>query len=306
MSQTLQFFKALSDETRLRLLFILNRFELNVNELVRFLGMGQSRVSRHLKILADAGLLHSRREGLWVFYSAATEGEGRKFIDAVAPFLAAGSFAADDMALASCIIEERASKTSQFFNTIALVWDSMSRDILGSFQLEEEVLALMPQRCRTAVDLGCGTGGMLECLLRRADTAIGVDGAPSMLELARRRFVDSQERVSLRIGDLEHLPLRDGEADFVSINLVLHHLTNPGTVLRETRRVLEPGGVLVLSDFDRHDDESLRTDYGDRWLGFDSATIGEFLQEADFRLEESYSKPVEKNLSIHMYKAVAA
>ncbi|MDR2893610.1 MAG: metalloregulator ArsR/SmtB family transcription factor [Deltaproteobacteria bacterium] len=303
MEQTLHFFKALSDETRLRLLFILNRYELNVNELVRFLGMGQSRVSRHLKILAEAGLLSSRRDGLWVFYSAAREGSGREFINAIAPFLLDEKTSEGDLNLAAALIDERASKTTQFFNSIAMYWDNMSREILGGFQLEEAVVSLMPEACETAVDLGCGTGLMLEQLMRRAQNVVGVDGSASMLELARRRFVECAERVSLRIGDLEHLPLRDGEADFVCVNLVLHHLSHPRNVLEEGKRVLKPGGVLVLSDFDSHDDESLRSDYGDRWLGFETETIHAFLEQAGLSLESSFSRPVEKNLSLHFYKA---
>jgi ArsR family transcriptional regulator len=303
MIETLQFFKALSDDTRLRLLFILNRFELNVNELVRFLGMGQSRVSRHLKILSDAGLLTFRRDGLWVFYSATRDGAGRKFIDSVSFFLSEAKSAPGDLVLAAGIIEERAIKTSQFFNTIALDWDNMSREILGNFKLEDEILGLLPKECATVVDLGCGTGVVLACLLRKAHLAIGVDGSPSMLELARRRFAEKPAQVSLRIGDLEHLPLADAEADFVCINLVLHHLSSPVSVLREARRVLKPGGTLVLSDFDKHNDESLRTDYGDRWLGFTVETIDGFLKEAGFALRYSAAKPVEKNLAIHFYQA---
>ncbi|MCL1916367.1 MAG: metalloregulator ArsR/SmtB family transcription factor, partial [Desulfovibrionaceae bacterium] len=271
MSNALQYFKALSDATRLRLVLVLRRYELNVNELVELLGMGQSRVSRHLKILASTGLLGSRRDGLWVFYSIAAEGPGRDFIEAVYPFLYAGDSAREDLALASGIVEERTSRTSRFFNRIAEDWEAMSGKLLGAFSLPLAVEVFLPERCRVAVDLGCGPGNMLERLLAHADEVIGVDGSARMLELARRRFGGYGERLSLRIGDLEHLPLRDGEADFICLNLVLHHLSNPKAALLEIKRVLGQGGIFLLSEFGKHEDESLRREYGDLWLGFDLA-----------------------------------
>lgn len=303
MSATLQYFKALSDETRLRLLVVLHRYELNVNELVELMGMGQSRISRHLKILNSAGLLGYRRDGLWVFYSVPADGTGRKFLDAVLPFLDAERFAAADLALAATIVEERASKTSQFFNSIAEDWDAMSGEVLGGFDLPGMVESRIPAGCKVAVDLGCGTGGVLEHLLKKSEQVIGVDGSARMLELARRRFVGEEDRLSLRIGDLEHLPLRDAEADFVCINLVLHHLSNPRAVLGEVARVLRPGGVFLLTDFDRHGDESMRADYGDRWLGFEAETLEGFMREAGFKLSSSSSQPVERGLSLHIFLA---
>lgn len=305
MDSALQFFKALSDETRLRLLLVLNRYELNVNELVDILAMGQSRVSRHLKILSASGLLSSRRDGLWIFYSAVHDGSGRAFIDAIFPFLEESGQTKADLAMAAGIIDERTSKTNQFFNTIAEDWDHMARELLGNFAFENHVLDLMPAHCQVAVDLGCGTGSMLGKFLLKADTAIGVDGSARMLELARRRLGDNMERISLRIGDLEHLPLRDAEADFVSINLVLHHLSSPQTVLQEVKRVLSPGGVFVLSDFDKHENESLRAEYGDRWLGFSAATLKEFMLSAGFTMINNYTHPVEKDLSVHFFQAHA-
>ncbi|MDR2051379.1 MAG: metalloregulator ArsR/SmtB family transcription factor [Deltaproteobacteria bacterium] len=303
MSKVLQYFKALADETRLRLLLVLYRYEMNVNELVELMGMGQSRISRHLKILSSAGLLESRRDGLWVFYSLAGGQPSRKFIDAVYPFLAAEGFAAEDLALAAGILEERAARTSRFFNSIAEDWDAMSREVLGSFNLPLAVEARMPLPCAVAADLGCGTGIVLERLLSRAEQVIGVDGSARMLELARRRFSGVGERLSLRIGDLAHLPLRDGEADFICINLVLHHLSEPQAALLEVKRVLKPGGILLISEFDRHNEESLRTDYGDLWLGFDAEALERFLLRAGFKLASSTSHPVEKGLHIHIFQA---
>ena len=309
MSQTLSYFKALADETRLRLLHVLHRYELSVNELVGILGMGQSRVSRHLKILSEAGLLHWRRDGLWVFYSGASEGQGQRFIQSVMPFVGqdthlTAEFSADLAAAARCI-EERAQKTRLFFNAIAEDWDALNREVLGGFDLAGAVCAAVPVPCGLAVDLGCGTGSVLERLLPLAQGVIGVDGSSRMLELARRRFapehVPSLEeggRVSLRIGELDHLPLRDNEAHFACINLVLHHLSSPVAALREIQRILRPGGLLHITDFDKHNNEKMRELYGDRWLGFDSQTLSDLLNEAGLHLRQIRREPVEKGLGL--------
>ncbi|MEG1610608.1 MAG: metalloregulator ArsR/SmtB family transcription factor [Bilophila sp.] len=305
MPHAIRYFKALSDETRLRLIHVLGQYELSVNELVRILEMGQSRVSRHLKILTEAGLLASRRDGLWAFYAAVTEGEGAAFMQATAPFLACDAVLRADADMASRIIEDRALKTRQFFNAIADHWDTLSRDVLGGFDLAQAVCAAMPQPCAVAVDLGCGTGLVLEQMRGRAGQIIGVDGSPRMLELSRRRFtVEGADRIdesiSLRIGELHHLPLCDGEADFASINMVLHHLSEPHCALMEIHRVLRPGGLVMVTDFDRHTQEKMRSDYGDLWLGFDEATLQRLLLSAGLEVLKSTRRPVEQDLALNL------
>lgn len=295
----LAYFKSLADATRLRLLSVLCRHELNVNELVLILEMGQSRISRHLKILSSAGLLTWRREGLWVFYNIAQNGKARVFIDAIRPFLDSDPAFKADRDMAAGMIEERVHKTRQFFNAIAEDWDKLSRDVLGSFDLPTAVTSHMP-RCAVAADLGCGTGNVLHAMLGRCDRVIGVDGSPRMLELARRSFSTESERVSLRIGDLSHLPLANGEAQFASLNMVLHHVPQPGDVLGEIRRVLSPGGLLALTDFNRHDDEHMRNEYGDHWLGFERRALETFLTDAGFIVREAKLAPVERGLSLHL------
>lgn len=291
-------FKALADETRLRILVILYDNELNVNELVTVLSMGQSRVSRHLKILTDAGLLISRRDGLWVFYSVPKDTVERGFIDAIIPFVHAEGLFQEDLAMATAVLEERTRQTQHFFNTIAEDWDTLVSEVLGDFSLKETIASLMPS-CQTACDLGCGTGNVLEALLTKAKTVIGVDGSPRMLEVAKKHFPDNPN-ISLRIGDLTHLPLRDGEADFACLNLVLHHIPQPTVVLREVRRILQPQGHLVITDFARHADERMRTQYGDHWLGFTKEDLENFLREADFSTFHVKEEPIQRGLSLYI------
>ena len=213
-----------------------------------------------------------------------------------------------DLALAAQVLEERARQTRQFFNAIAEDWDELNREVLGPLDLAGMVSAALPASCATAVDLGCGTGAVLHRLLPCAGTLIGVDGSARMLELCRRRFHDEElarGKVSLRIGELSHLPLRDQEADFACINLVLHHLPVPAEGLAEARRIMSPGGTLFLADFLSHNDETMRSRYGDHWLGFDEDTLLAALARAGFAAVQSRREPVGRGLTLVLMTATA-
>ncbi len=294
--------KAVSDETRLRLALVLSRYELSVNEMVSLMDMGQSRISRHLKILVDAGLLEFRRDGLWVYYSVVPSGEGKEFLEAIYPFALDMPTSHSDLDMAKHILEERARKTRQFFNTIAEDWDALNSKVLGDYNLAQVVLDNMPKNCKTAVDLGCGTGGVLEALRHGAQSVIGVDGSSRMLELARRRFAEGSgvdlNKLSLRIGELDHLPLRDAEADFACINLVLHHISEPKLVLAEIKRILKPHSKLLVIEFSKHNNETMRSEYADRWLGFDEEQFIELSQSLGFKYESVTKVPVKQNLTL--------
>ncbi len=300
-------FKALADETRLRLLNVLFHYELSVNELVRLMGMGQSRVSRHLKILTEAGLLRSRRDGLWVFYSVPPNGVNSEFLAAVQPFFPKNAAAQEDMDLAARMLEERANRARQFFNAVAENWDDLNHEILGDFDLPAKVLEIMPKHCQVAVDLGCGTGEVLAAIRKRAQLAIGVDGSQAMLELCRARLArDSfaEGSVSLRIGELNHLPLADHEANFACINLVLHHLPQPEQAFGEIRRILAWNGVLFVADFLSHEDEGMRARYGDYWLGFDEGELRDFCERNGFFVCSIENRVVGRKLNLAMVTAI--
>ncbi len=262
--------KALADSTRLRIYNLLLKHELNVNDITDIMGMGQSRISRHLKILSDSGLVTFRRDGLWVFYSAeeAPETDG-----------GLGSVVLNDPAMKDdlIILEEKlldqAREKTRFYDAIASEWDSLKSGIVGQASISDEIIRRISNG-GTAADLGCGTGDLLPKLGARALRVIGVDRSPRMLERARERVAGNGKNIELRIGELEHLPLRDGEADAAVINMVLHHLTSPADGLREAYRVLKPGSGLVIVDLDKHDREELRNVYGHRWLGFSSGEMG--------------------------------
>lgn len=300
----MQKFKALADDTRIRLLSILSHYELSVNELVRILEMGQSRISRHLKVLSEAGLLKARKDGLWTFYTAPANGASASFLRAISPFFPDTEFTRADQDRAARMLEERAHHARQFFNTVAEKWDDLNREILGDLDLPGLVAEAVPEECRVAVDLGCGTGAVLERLCGAARLAIGVDGSPAMLDLCRKRLgSQSGDNFSLRIGELSHLPLADAEADFACINLVLHHLPRPQAAFAEIHRVLRPGSLLFIADFLKHEDEAMRTRYGDHWLGFSRMELETFLGNEGFAPLSASVRLVGRDLELILLEA---
>jgi ArsR family transcriptional regulator len=300
--EIVRFAKALSDEVRARLVSLLLRFELNVGELVQALGMGQSRISRHLKILADCGLIECRREGLWAFYRVAGSGAGRDFLERVADLFVDGAAGEADRERAERVIAERVRATRRFFDTIAADWQRLSREILGSFDLAGEIRRRLPE-CGVVADLGCGPGELLAALVSKAGRLIGVDNSPRMLALAGERFAGNP-KVGLRIGELNHLPMRDWEADCAVLSMVLHHVPNPKEALVEAGRVLKLGGSLIVAEFDRHELESMRSDYGDHRLGFERAALTALLEQARFKVVKAEAFPVNRGLSVVLYECV--
>lgn len=282
--KTVNYFKALSDETRLRLLHLFLHYELNVNEIVAIMAMGQSRISRHLKILTDSGLLRYRRDGLWTFYSIESEGGGDTFIRSIRYLFDNEELFAKDLKEATRLLERRSEESIEFFDSIAEDWQKLKREIIGDVDLNSLILDVIPES-ETILDLGCGTGDLLEPLKTRGKYVIGVDKSPRMLDAARRRFEGDGENIDLRIGQLEHLPLRDGEADVAIINMVLHHMPEPLKAIREVGRVLKSNDRFVIVDLLRHKSEIMRERYGDRWLGFSREEIEKWLDDSGFKFE---------------------
>lgn len=295
LMKTVNYFKALSDETRLRLLHLFLHYELNVNEIVAIMSMGQSRISRHLKILADGGLIRFRRDGLWTFYSVVSDGEGDEFIRSIRYLFDQEEVFSGDLKEATRLLERRSEEAVRFFDSIAGDWQKLKREIIGDIDLNALILDTIPE-AGTILDLGCGTGDLLEPLKARGNYIIGVDKSPKMLEAARRRFEGDGENIDLRIGQLEHLPLRDGEADLAVINMVLHHLPEPFKAIGEVGRVLKSGDRFVVVDLLRHQSEIMRERYGDRWLGFSREEIQKWLGESGFNFEKIDYFDLKKNL----------
>ncbi|MBN2361287.1 MAG: metalloregulator ArsR/SmtB family transcription factor [Deltaproteobacteria bacterium] len=287
----LQTYKALADVSRLRLLRTLLSGRFSVNELVEIVAMGQSRVSRHLKLLCDAGLARVDREGTWAYYQAAAEDDAdtAALLALVQRRSEELPQAAEDQRRRQRCLEARRTRARRFHDQVAPRWSQLRRELLGNGVMSERILARL-ERSAVVADLGCGAGEMLLPLARQARQVIGIDSSPAMLDQAQQALDGAgrgaqrpARRVELRLGTLEHLPLADGEASAALLNLVLHHIADPPHALREARRALAPGGTLVLCDLARHGEEWMRDRYGDLWLGFSPAELERLLAQAGFR-----------------------
>jgi SAM-dependent methyltransferase len=278
---SLYYFKALSDLTRIRIYNVLLSYELSVNELVALMDMGQSGISRHVKILADSGLLSCRRNGVWAFYSANRSEPVASFSASVQQLFEDEERLRIDLKRAGQVVRERHEKTRQFFNDIAHKWDALKQEILGPFDLNAAIMA-DAGIVETAADLGCGTGELMSFLTGYAGRVIGVDSSPGMLDETRKRFLQGGGRAELRLGELEHLPMKDGEVDLAVISMALHHLSHPLEAIDEAYRILSRKGTLIIAEFDRHDNENLRQQYGDRWLGFSNEEVRSWVLDSGF------------------------
>ncbi|MFP4039119.1 MAG: metalloregulator ArsR/SmtB family transcription factor [Desulfosudaceae bacterium] len=297
-----KYFKALSDETRLRLLNLLLHHELKVGEMVAVLEMGQSRISRHLKILVEAGLLNTIREGTWGLYLVADSGPGHDLVESIRYLFEDNDLMQADLVRAAGVIKERRLSTQRFFNTIADRWGLLKQEILGDFDLNRVILKEVG-RHSVAVDLGCGTGDLLEVMFAHAGKVIGVDSSPGMLDQARKRFNNHDNRVEIRLGELEHLPLSDQEASLAITSLVLQYLDEPEAAIAEVSRVVRPGGCFLIADLERHQQAVLREKYGARWLGFDTEKIKQWLLNQGFDLTSVERYPLKQGLAINIFQS---
>jgi ArsR family transcriptional regulator len=281
-------FQALADPTRLRILALLRIMELSVGELAQILGQSQPRVSRHLKILSDAGVLERRKEGSWVFLTLA-DGERVDpmfaLIDGWSDRSTQRLFALDS-ARTESIRADRTEAANRYFAGHAGVWDQIRSLHAAETEVEraiDEVLGEQP--LGRLVDIGTGTGRMIELFGPRASQAIGIDRSSEMLRLARVKLEAAGIPSSLRQGDMYALPLGDGSADTVVIHQVLHYAHSPATAIAEAARVLAPGGTLLVVDFAAHDREELRLTDAHIRLGFDDEVMAGWFAAAGLTVD---------------------
>lgn len=273
VSAVVQAAKAVADPSRVRILAILDHHELTVSELVLVLGQSQPRVSRHLKLLQDAGFLHRKAEGRSAFYRLERSGPTGPLLRALLDDIDVDDheLAADARRLQS-IRDARDQQARTYFEQVAGSWDAMRHRHVAETEIENALVDMLRGRyVRGLLDLGTGTGRVLEIAAPHIEAGIGVDLSRDMLAVARHKLeVEGLHHCDVRHGDLRHLSLPDGSMDMAVLHHVLHFLDDPADALAEAARTLRPGGTLVVVDFATHDEEVLRTDHQHQRLGFDT------------------------------------
>lgn len=290
---TLNVFRAIGEETRLRIMGLLAQGELTVTEITTILGQSQPRVSRHLKILADAGLAERHREGAWMFYRVAGEARGTPALGAVLAAVESVTASKDriiarDRERFEQSREARSAQAAAYFKENAREWNRLRRLHLPESDIEARMVELLSGKTVDQfIDLGAGTGRMLEIFAEHYRSGVGYDLSHEMLAIARANLERSGvAHAQLRHGDLFSLPLEAETADIVCIHQVLHFLAEPAAAVREAARLLKPGGRLVISDFAPHDLEFLRDDHAHRRLGFSDDEVRDWCAAAGLRLEK--------------------
>ena len=285
MDDLLAALRAAAEPTRLRIVALLAKGELTVSELVRTLGQSQPRISRHLKLLTEAGLLSRHREGSWVFHRLADDGPGAEVARHLNALLPQGGgpgaeesadrVLARDLERLAEVKRARADAAAGYFRDNAERWDKLRSLHVDDAEVEKTIGHLLPQTgIKNLLDLGTGTGRILEFLCPRVERGTGIDLSGEMLAVARANLERAGcENCRVQQGDLYQLPFPAAAFDAITIHQVLHYLDEPAAAIAEAARVLAPGGRLVVVDFLPHRLENLRDEHNHRRLGFAAAEI---------------------------------
>jgi ubiquinone/menaquinone biosynthesis C-methylase UbiE len=286
--------RAAGEGTRLRVLALLHQAELSVKDLTAILGQSQPRISRHLKLLADAGLIDRYPEGAWVFYRLTEANPGRRLAEEL---LSAAD--PDDLVLArdrerlAQIKRDLAETARRYFTEHAGEWDTIRALHVADDAVERAVVAAVGDRpFDSLLDLGTGTGRMLELLHPLYSKAVGIDAASSMLAVARANLDRAGiTNTQVRLGDIYNLPLPRDSFDVVTVHQVLHFLDDPERALAEAARVLRPGGRLLIVDFAPHELEFLREDFAHLRLGFARDQVAQWIEAPGLVLDSATDLP---------------
>lgn len=284
MEPALDALRAIAEETRLRIVAVLRHGELTVTDLTEILGQSQPRVSRHLRLLVDAGLVTKHREGTWAFFRIVDNGGHFALLtSALATVDSTDPVIANDLERLDIVRGRRAEAASEYFERIAPIWDEERSLHAAAATVEGVILDVIGDRpLGRMLDVGTGTGRMLQLFADRADRAVGLDASHSMLSVARANL----ERLGvqgweLRQGDVHSPPLERASFDLVVIHQVLHYLDDPARALAEAGRLVAPSGRLLVVDFATHRHDFLRA-AAHRRLGFTHDQLRDWFDQVGF------------------------
>lgn len=288
MDRLLDQLRAAAEPTRLRLLALCGEGELTVSDLTQILGQSQPRVSRHLKLLCDAGLLERFREGSWAFYRLAPRGQGADLArDLVARLPDGDPILALDRGRLQTVQQARAQQATRYFADNAADWHRIRSLHVDEAEVERALLARIGDGpIADYLDIGTGTGRLLELIAPRADRAVGIDLSREMLAVARANLDRAGvKNCTVRQADLYQLPLQGDSMDLVTMHQVLHFLDQPAEAVAEATRVLRPGGQVLIVDFAPHEREELRERHAHRRLGLAERDVAEWCAAAGLTVD---------------------
>ena len=287
LDQSVNFLRAAGESTRLRLLSLLSETDLTVSDLIEILGQSQPRISRHLKLLTEAGLLERYQEGAWAYFRLVDQGMGSGLVQSIiSQFDPTDKEIERDRERLQIIRKKRAAHAMEYFGNNAEDWDKIRSLHIDEASVEVAMLEMVGDtKIGTMLDLGTGTGRILELFSSIFEKGIGIDASRDMLSVARSRLDDANlSRVQTRQGDLYILPTPSSSFDLVTIHQVLHYLDDPAGAIFEAAKALVPGGRLLIADFAPHKLEFLREEHAHLRLGFSEQQMTDWLVEAGLRL----------------------
>jgi ArsR family transcriptional regulator len=276
MEHMLQGLRAVAEPTRLRILGLCAHGELTVSDLVQILGQSQPRVSRHLRLLVEAGLLERNQEGNWAWYRLAQRGSAAELARIVADLIPdRDPLLTLDLERLERVKSARAEHAAEYFRRNAGDWDRVRAMHVDSAAIDTALRNLLLQSdVKDLLDIGTGTGSVIQLVGREVGAAVGIDASREMLQVARANIArEALANCQVRQADMYQLPFPAASFDAVTLHMVLHFAEEPGRALAEAARVLRPGGRIVVVDFARHAMTALAEEHRHRWLGFPDSEI---------------------------------
>lgn len=299
--------RAAGEHSRLRILALCARGALSVSELTQILGQSQPRVSRHLKLMVDAGLLERLPEGTQVYFRLSDDADASDIAHALVSLIPDTDAALNrDLSRLQQVRDARAQKAQDYFQQVAKSWDSVRAMHVAQQQVEETMLEVVGDEFQgDLIDIGTGTGRILEMFAGQVRRGVGIDMSNDMLSVARSNLDGPDfKHIHVRKGDMYRLPIEDRSFDLAILHMVLHYSDNPAEVIREAARVLRPKGRLIVVDFAAHSEEYLRKDFQHHRLGFADTEIQQCFEVAGISSESETCQLVGDPLTVKFWLAV--